>query len=130
MAGWSHDNLGGDMRQYGWGAAVVGLLAYSAWTQPVAAEGMDPGMAISKLGRGAVNTVTGWVEIPKRVQETSAESGAAAGFTWGLLRGLGYGIVRTAAGLYEIISFPFPAPPDYAPVMEPEYVFSEPRPTG
>jgi putative exosortase-associated protein (TIGR04073 family) len=86
---------------------------------------MDPGLAISKLGRGAVNTVTGWVEIPKRVQETSAESGAAAGFTWGLLRGLGYGIVRTAAGLYEIISFPFPAPPDYAPVMEPEYVFGE-----
>jgi putative exosortase-associated protein (TIGR04073 family) len=64
------------------------------------------------------------VEIPKRIQETSQDSGAAAGFTWGLLRGLGHGFIRTAAGGYELITFPFPAPPGYVSVIDPEYVFS------
>lgn len=78
----------------------------------------------SKLARGLTNVVTGWVEIPKRVNETSSHSGAFSGFTWGLVRGLGYGFVRTAAGGYEAITFPFPAPADYQPVIQPPYVFS------
>ena len=86
---------------------------------------MDAGKAFTKLGRGAVNLFTGWVEIPKRIQETSLVSGAWSGFTWGLLRGLGYGFIRTAAGGYEVITFPFPAPPDYEPVIQPEYVFTD-----
>jgi putative exosortase-associated protein (TIGR04073 family) len=85
---------------------------------------MDAGSAFTKLTRGAVNLVTGWVEIPKRVQETSGTDGAAAGFTWGLLRGLGHGFIRTAAGAYELVTFPFPAPPGYAPVIQPVYVFT------
>ena len=88
------------------------------------AEPMDAGKAFTKLGRGAVNLFTGWVEIPKRIQETSLVSGAWSGFTWGLLRGLGYGFIRTAAGGYEVITFPFPAPPDYEPVIQPEFVFT------
>ena len=81
------------------------------------------GGAVTKLGRGAVNTVTGWVEVPKRIHETSQRSGPWAGLTWGLLRGLGYGFIRTAGGVYEVVTFPFPAPPGYRPVMRPEYVF-------
>ena len=80
--------------------------------------------ALGKLARGFVNTVTGWVEIPKRMQETTAASGVGAGLTFGLLRGVGYGFVRTLAGVYEVVTFPFPAPPDYRPVMQPEYVFT------
>lgn len=80
--------------------------------------------ACGKLARGATNTVTGWVEIPKRIQETSLSSGAFAGWTWGLLRGLGYGFVRTVGGVYEVVTFPFPAPRDYRPVMRPDYVFT------
>ena len=77
----------------------------------------------TKLVRGAANLVTGWVEIPKRMHETSQRSGAFAGFTWGLVRGLGRGFVRTAGGAYEVITFPFPAPPHYRSVIQPEYVF-------
>ncbi|MBI4597026.1 MAG: exosortase system-associated protein, TIGR04073 family [Candidatus Omnitrophica bacterium] len=87
-------------------------------------EPMDAGKAVGKLMRGAINICTGWVEIPKRVNETSQTSGAAAGFTWGVLRGFGHGFIRTAAGLYEVVTFPFPAPPGYAPVIQPEYIFS------
>ena len=77
----------------------------------------------TKLVRGAANVVTGWVEIPKRIYETSQRSDPFAGFTWGLVRGLGRGFVRTAGGAYEVITFPFPAPPHYRPIIQPEYVF-------
>ena len=92
---------------------------------PVWAESMEAGKAFTKLTRGFVNIITGWVEIPKRIQETTQTSGAAAGFTWGLLRGLGHGFIRTAAGAYEFVTFPFPAPPGYESVIQPEYVFTE-----
>jgi putative exosortase-associated protein (TIGR04073 family) len=91
----------------------------------VAQAQMQPGGAVSKLGRGIINVFTGWVEIPKRVIETSQASGTAAGWTWGLLRGFGHGFVRTAAGFYELFTFPFPAPPDYESVIQPEFVFQE-----
>src|SRR3990167_5427962 len=107
---------------------IVGTLAFALFAlsrpNPALAQTMDAGKAMTKLGRGCLNIVTGWVEIPKRVQETSQKSGPAAGFTLGLLRGIGYGFVRTAAGFYELFTFPFPAPPEYEPVIEPEFVFS------
>lgn len=102
---------------------LVGLLAVASLPN-ASAEPMDGGKSFIKLTRGATNTVTGWVEIPKRIQETTQTSGAFAGFTWGLLRGFGYGFVRTAAGFYEVFTFPFPAPPGYESVIQPEFVFS------
>jgi len=112
----------------GWRRIVkVGMVALSLIlmaVQPAEAE-MDGGRALLKFTRGFVNIVTGWVEIPKRIYETSQTAGTAAGFTWGTLRGIGYGFVRTVAGLYELFTFPFPAPPNYEPVIQPEYVFIE-----
>lgn len=111
--------------------AVCGMfvaLLIAAGTVPAAAEPMEAGKAFTKLTRGFVNIITGWVEIPKRIHETTQTSGAAAGFTWGLLRGIGRGFIRTAAGAYEFFTFPFPAPPGYEPVIQPEYVFTEPPP--
>ncbi len=104
---------------------VIGLLVGLSLVSftPTASAQMEAGKAFNKLTRGFVNVVTGWVEVPKRVYETSQISGAMAGFTWGILRGLGHGFVRTAAGFYELFTFPFPAPPDYESVIQPEYVF-------
>jgi putative exosortase-associated protein (TIGR04073 family) len=104
---------------------LLAAVAVLGWARPAAAESMDAGKAFGKGARGAANTVTGWVEIPKRIHETTLSDGALAGFTWGLLRGLGHGFIRTAAGLYELVTFPFPAPPGYAPVIQPEYVFAD-----
>ena len=103
------------------------LAALFFLTRPAiaSADPMDAGKAFTKLTRGFINIVTGWVEVPKRVHETSQISGAAAGFTWGILRGLGHGFIRTAAGFYEFFTFPFPAPPGYASVIQPEYVFTD-----
>ena len=88
------------------------------------AESMDATKAFTKFTRGAINTITGWVEVPKRMLETTRLSGPPMGLTWGLIRGAAYGLVRTAAGVYELFTFPFPAPPGYESVIQPEYVFS------
>ena len=79
--------------------------------------------AFTKLGRGVANTLTGWVELPKNIYNTSVEDNAFAGMTLGLAKGAGMTLVRTGTGLYEIATFPFPLPEDYKPILEPEYVF-------
>ncbi|MDD3088691.1 MAG: exosortase system-associated protein, TIGR04073 family [Candidatus Omnitrophica bacterium] len=78
-----------------------------------------------KLGRGLANVVTGWVELPKNIYETSVEENVLSGLTMGLAKGVGMTIVRTGAGVYETVTFPFPIPENYAPVLQPEFVFSE-----
>lgn len=108
-------------------AVVAFVVAVLALAHPAAVSAeTDAGNAFMKLARGATNLVTGWVEIPKRIHETWKTSGAFAGFTWGLLRGIGHGFVRTAAGGYELVTFPVPGSTNYGPVLQPEYVFSEP----
>ncbi len=79
----------------------------------------------SKLGRGLANILTGWVELPKNIYDTSVEENPLAGITIGTAKGVGMTIVRTGAGIYETITFPFPIPEGYKPVLEPEFVFSE-----
>lgn len=95
--------------------SVIGLLLGTS-----VCFAQDP---FSKLGRGVANTLTGWVELPKNVYNTSVEDNAFAGMTLGLAKGVGMTIVRTGAGVYEIATFPFPVPQDYKPVIDPEYVF-------
>ena len=100
------------------GIAVAGVLAALLVTTVCFAQ--DP---FTKLGRGVANTLTGWVELPKNIYNTSVSDNAFAGITLGLARGAGMTLVRTGAGLYEIVTFPFPLPQDYRPILEPEYVF-------
>ena len=112
----------GLQRALGMGVVSATWLLLVSHAAPAHAEASQ---AFTKLGRGVVNIVTGWVEVPKRIHETGEHSGAWAGATWGTLRGLGHGFVRTVAGFYELFTFPFPAPPNYAPVIQPEYVFTD-----
>ncbi len=95
--------------------AMVGMFASQSYAQ-------DPA---KKLGRGIANILTGWVELPKNIYDTSVEENILSGLTMGLAKGVGMTIVRTGAGVYETVTFPFPIPEDYQPVLEPEFVFSE-----
>ncbi len=79
--------------------------------------------AFSKLGRGVANTLTGWVELPKNIHQTSVDENVFSGMTLGLAKGAGMTIVRTGAGIFEVATFPFPLPQDYKPILDPEYVF-------
>lgn len=84
--------------------------------------------APKKLERGLVNIITGWVELPKNIYQTSKETNILAGVTIGLAKGLGMTVVRTGAGIYDTATFPFPLPKEYKPLLEPEYVMQDVEP--
>ena len=90
--------------------------------RPAFAEQSTGRLIAGKLFRGIVNLVTGWMEIPKQVTQ---EADAGRGFTRGFAKGIGYAIGRTSVGGYEILTFPFPLPEEYRPIVHPEYVLSD-----
>lgn len=94
------------------GCAVVGLLI-SSWSPRVFAQ--DP---IHKMGRGVVNVLTGWIELPKQVHLGTQEENPVAGVGWGLVKGAGLTLLRGGVGLYEALTFPLPYPKDYASPYE------------
>ena len=103
-------------------ALVVCIAALMIVSIATASYAQDPA---KKLVRGLGNVFLGWVELPKNIYDTSVEENVFAGLTIGLAKGVGMTIVRTGAGVYETITFPFPIPEDYAPVLEPEFVLGE-----
>jgi putative exosortase-associated protein (TIGR04073 family) len=83
----------------------------------------------SKLVRGVVNFSTGWAELPKQIYVVGRNEGWIAGAFRGPFDGMGMFFARTIAGAYEIVSFPVPVPPDYHPLLRPEFVWqAEPAP--
>jgi putative exosortase-associated protein (TIGR04073 family) len=84
----------------------------------------DISLMFHKLGRGAVNIMTGWVEVPKNIAIRWKETDPFSGTVWGGIEGIGWGIARTLGGVYEVVSFPFPYPEDYEPLIEPEYILT------
>ena len=74
-----------------------------------------------KLGRGIANTAFGWLEIPKGIEKVGDENNFLAAITWGTLYGTGNAVVRTLAGVYEIVTFPVPAPSNFEPLVKPEF---------
>lgn len=107
---------------------LIGLVVV-AWVlavAPPASAEQDTGRLVAtKLFRGIVNAASGWMEIPKQMIQTSQESGAAKGWTWGFAKGIGYAVARSVIGAYEIVTFPIPVPEEYRAVMHPEYVLSD-----
>lgn len=108
------------MKRFFLKGAFAAALAVLTLSSANVCYAQDP---LTKLGRGVANTLTGWVELPKNIYNTSVEDNAFSGVTLGLARGAGMTLVRTGAGIFEIVTFPFPVPQDYKPLLEPEYVF-------
>ncbi len=77
--------------------------------------------ALRKLGRGCANLLFGIVEVPNQITKASSEQGGAGGVTYGVGKGLVRWVARELVGVYEIVTFPFPLPSGYQPVMEPEW---------
>jgi len=101
-------------------ACMVGALPAFAMDAGQYAEG-----AGSKLGRGLVNTATGWGEIPMQSYVGSQEDGVLGG-VGGFFRGIGLGVARTLTGAFEIATFWAPVPEEFKPVMQPATVFDWP----
>lgn len=72
-----------------------------------------------KLGRGLSN-ITEPIrmgELRRSMEQTGIWEGPEAGYTTGMIRGFNRTLLRTATGVYEVLTFPFP---DYEPVFLPE----------
>lgn len=79
----------------------------------------------TKLVRGLVNFTTGWVEVPKQIYLVGRHEGWATGALRGPIDGFGMFIARTLAGAYEVLTFPLPIPPNYQPMLQPDYVWQQ-----
>ena len=88
------------------------VLCVAAIALPVfAEEGSVIEKMGKKLGRGIVNIVTGWVELPMNIYDTSVTTNnPLMGITYGTIKGLGMAVVRTGAGAYDTVTFLFPMP--------------------
>ncbi len=65
---------------------------------------------LRKLGRGFANLLFGIVEVPNQFTRTNSEHGGGGGVTYGIGKGFARWFQREAIGVYEIITFPVPAP--------------------
>jgi putative exosortase-associated protein (TIGR04073 family) len=76
-----------------------------------------------KLGRGIDNMmeVVRGGEICRGFEQTAIFGSPAQSYTSGLFHGLNRTAVRTGAGLYEVMTFPFPnhKPGNYGPILLP-----------
>lgn len=88
------------------------------------AEELVPPAAAEKAVRGLANAGLGLgVELPKTIYYDTLEDGPLYGLTVGVLEGLSWGIARTLVGIYEVVTFPFPAPEGYRPIFTPAYPY-------
>ena len=117
------------MRKLGWALIIAGLLLGLAHVA-AATDAPPPRVytAGDKLARGLANIFTGFIEVPRNIHNTTEQQSLLAGWTIGVGQGLGYMGLRMLTGCYDLFTFPFPLPKDYAPVVEPEFVWQEPGP--
>lgn len=99
-------------------ASLIFTLAVPSFAN--AAAGEEAG---KKLFRGVVNVSTGWIEVFQGIYDVSVEKDPITGILYGPFLGLGMAIVRTGSGIYEAVTFPFPFPARYRPMIDPEYVW-------
>jgi putative exosortase-associated protein (TIGR04073 family) len=61
-----------------------------------------------KLGRGISNVAFGVAELPVQIARVNEREGNSAALSYGVVRGIGRSSMRIGAGLWEMLSFPFP----------------------
>lgn len=105
--------------------ALVMVLALAFSVTAYAAEATAPEMkdqnAGTKLARGGVNLLAGWLEFPKQIYLVSKNDNAYIGVTYGFVKGLYEGIARTLMGVFETVTCVIP--PYDKIIIQPEFVF-------
>ena len=87
------------------------------------ADIQDPPMlkhgALRKLGRGLANITCGVTEVYTSMDQANEDDGNAAFLTSGLVRGVARTLTRFGAGVFDVVTFPFPlAKGSFAPVLK------------
>jgi putative exosortase-associated protein (TIGR04073 family) len=96
------------------------VLVLFAWLAPSPASAAKYDAA-RKFGRGLAGMTCGFLELPGNIVQTTQKQGAGYGLTIGAAKGLGMIVARELVGVYEFVTAPFPAPPGYKPVLQPEF---------
>ncbi len=83
-----------------------------------------------KLGRGALSIVTSPIEIVKQtrwawIQGSARTYHISAWLFYGFVKGLTMTVERAGSGIWDILSFPFPVPSHYQPLLKPNTVFQD-----
>jgi putative exosortase-associated protein (TIGR04073 family) len=102
-------------------AIAIACLAAAALLLAAAPAHAAHQTAARKFGRGLAAMTCGFLEIPGNVVQTTRERGPAWGATLGFVQGLGRVVVRELVGVYEFVTAPFPVPPGYQPIIQPEF---------
>lgn len=101
--------------------SLFALLLTGMWSSAWAADSTGERIAL-KAARGVDNTVLGLVaDWPKTMYYRSKQHGLPYGMTVGFFQGLAVGVTRTGVGLYELVTFPVPAPAGYRPILDPQF---------
>ena len=79
---------------------------------------------LRKLGRGAANVLTSPAELLRTPELVGRKSGTLASLTVGLVQGAWRVIQRAAVGAFEVTTFFLEIPKDYAPIVQPEFVWA------
>ena len=87
-------------------------------------QAYDNDSPVNKMGQGAINALTSWVDVPRKINEESEERNIIAGCTLGLGEGLVVGLARTASGVYDMATFS--SAPYNKPLMDPRYKVEKP----
>lgn len=102
---------------------AVALLLSGAYAEAAVAEKMSADKAFTKLSRGVTNVATSPGELINQIPAAMEQSpDYLTGFIKSAWRGTGYALLRASAGIYDVVTFPFPGPTNYKPVMKPETI--------
>lgn len=74
-----------------------------------------------KAGYGFTNLVTGWIEIPKNVINTSNDSNILFGLTGGVIKGAVHAVARMGGGAFDLLTSPIPTDP----IVRPGFVWDD-----
>ncbi|MDX8392148.1 MAG: exosortase system-associated protein, TIGR04073 family [Mariprofundaceae bacterium] len=105
-----------NMRLMSLAAVFAALFVFS---MPVAMANDYGNQVVDKFSRGAANTLTGWVELPKNIVNTSTKDNIGLGLTIGLLKGVVHSVGRTVVGAVELVTFFIPN----NQIVQPKYVW-------
>lgn len=103
---------------------VLSMAGSAKATTEVVTDPFHPqGTALRKLERGVSNTLLGGLEFFIHLKQPDNPTLQPPWFA-GIAKGFYKTLVRTASGVYEMVTFPLPLPKDYLPMVEPEFIWN------
>ncbi len=88
-----------------------------------AAEIAPEGTPVRKLQRGFLNIALSPIEISKELDKEKKVDSFIPSWFSGIGRGSFYAVGRALTGVYDMLTFPFPVPAGYEPLVSPEFAW-------